>query len=163
MAPEIVQGRGHDKAADWWSVGVLLYVMLTGKLPFTGNRREYQEKIVNKKIKLPSFLTSEAHSLLKGLLAKDACKRLGCGPLRGEEVKRHKWFKQINWKKLDAREIQPSFRPKVTGKHCIANFEKWWSDMPLVDSPASSPKANSAGNPFSCFSYVRPAACLVQN
>lgn len=32
MAPEIVQGRGHDKAADWWSVGILLFEMLTGKV-----------------------------------------------------------------------------------------------------------------------------------
>ena len=32
MAPEIVQGQGHDKAADWWSVGVLLFKMLTGKV-----------------------------------------------------------------------------------------------------------------------------------
>jgi len=34
MAPEIVQGRGHDKAADWWSVGILLFEMLTGKVSF---------------------------------------------------------------------------------------------------------------------------------
>lgn len=34
MAPEIVQGRGHDKAADWWSVGILLFEMLTGKVSY---------------------------------------------------------------------------------------------------------------------------------
>jgi ribosomal protein S6 kinase beta len=34
MAPEIIQGRGHDKAADWWSVGILLFEMLTGKVNF---------------------------------------------------------------------------------------------------------------------------------
>ncbi|XP_034913568.1 serine/threonine-protein kinase AtPK2/AtPK19 isoform X3 [Populus alba] len=161
MAPEIVQGRGHDKAADWWSAGILLYEMLTGKPPFVGgNRDKIQQKIVKDKIKLPSFLTSEAHTLLKGLLNKDASKRLGSGPLGSEEIKRHKWFKAINWKKLDAREIQPSFRPNVAGKHCIANFDKCWTDMTLSDSPAASPKMNT--NPFVNFTYVRPAASFLQ-
>ncbi|KAG2691150.1 hypothetical protein I3843_09G218200 [Carya illinoinensis] len=160
MSPEIVLGKGHDKAADWWSVGVLLFEMLTGKPPFTGNREKIQQKIVKEKIKLPAFLSSDAHSLLKGLLQKEASKRLGCGPTGSEEIKRHKWFKPINWKKLETRQIQPSFRPEVAGKHCIANFEKRWTDMPVVDSPAASP--NAGGNPFTGFSYVRPAASFLQ-
>jgi serine/threonine protein kinase len=32
MAPEIILGKGHDNAADWWSVGILLFEMLTGKV-----------------------------------------------------------------------------------------------------------------------------------
>lgn len=161
MAPEIILGKGHDKAADWWSVGILLFEMLTGKPPFCGgNCQKIQQKIVKDKIKLPGFLSSDAHALLKGLLNKEAPKRLGCGAKGIEEIKGHKWFKPINWKKLDAREIQPSFRPDVAGKHCVANFDKRWTDMPLVDSPAGSP---NGGNPFKDFSYVRPAASFLQN
>ncbi|PON45595.1 cGMP-dependent kinase [Trema orientale] len=160
MSPEIILGKGHDKAADWWSVGVLLFEMLTGKPPFTGNREKIQQKIVKDKIKLPAFLSSEAHSLLKGLLQKDASKRLGGGPRGSIEIKSHKWFKPINWRKLDGREIQPSFRPEVAGKHCVANFEKQWTDMPVVDSPVASPVAS--GNLFMGFSYVRPAASFLR-
>ncbi|GAB2300779.1 Serine/threonine-protein kinase AtPK2/AtPK19 [Dionaea muscipula] len=161
MAPEIVMGKGHDKAADWWSVGVLIFEMLTGKPPFVGNREKIQQKIVKDKIKLPGYLTSEAHALLKGLLQKDPSKRLGGGATGSEEIKRHKWFKRINWKKLEARELNPSFRPEVAGNHCTSNFEKRWTDMPVVDSPAASPKAN--GNLiFKDFTYVRPPASFLQ-
>lgn len=161
MSPEIFLGKGHDKAADWWSVGILLFEMLTGKPPFIGgNRQKIQQKIIKDKIKLPAFLSSDAHSVLKGLLQKDPSKRLGSGPLGIDEIKHHKWFKPINWRKLEAREIQPSFRPEVDGKLCIANFEKRWTDMPLADSPAASPKAN--GNIFTGFTYVRPAASFLR-
>ncbi|XP_027332211.1 serine/threonine-protein kinase AtPK2/AtPK19-like isoform X2 [Abrus precatorius] len=156
MAPEIVMGKGHDKVADWWSVGILLYEMLTGKLPFAGgNRQKIQQKIIKDKIKLPSFLSSEAHSLLKG---KDASKRLGSGLSGGEEIKGHKWFKSVSWKKLEAREIRPSFVPEVDGKQCVANFEERWTTMPLLDSPAASPKKDD--NTFKKFSYTATPVVL---
>lgn len=90
------------------------------------------------------------------LLQKEASKRLGSGPGGSEEIKCHKWFRSINWKKLEAREIQPSFVPEVVGKHCVANFEECWTNMPVLDSPASSP--TFADKPFKGFSYVRPEA-----
>ncbi|XP_019184433.1 PREDICTED: serine/threonine-protein kinase AtPK2/AtPK19-like [Ipomoea nil] len=155
MAPEIILGKGHDKAADWWSVGVLLYEMLTGKPPFFGgNRQKVQQKITKDKIKLPAYLSSDAHSLLKGLLQKEARKRFGSGPKGSDEIKSHKWFRSINWKKLEAREIQPSFCPEVAGKHCVANFEERWTAMPLLESPAASPKG--CENPFRGYSFMRP-------
>ncbi|XWS65629.1 hypothetical protein CRYUN_Cryun05aG0130200 [Craigia yunnanensis] len=161
MSPEIVLGKGHDKAADWWSVGILLYEMLTGKPPFSGgNGQKIQEKIIKNKIKLPAFLSSEAHSILKGLLQKEASKRLGSGLGGSEEIKRHKWFKSINWKKLEAREIWPSFLPKVAGNHCVANFEECWTNMPVLDSPVASPTFGE--NPFKGFTYVRSAASFLQ-
>ncbi|XP_020227329.1 serine/threonine-protein kinase AtPK2/AtPK19 isoform X2 [Cajanus cajan] len=153
MAPEIVMGKGHDKAADWWSVGILLYEMLTGKPPFSGgNRHKIQQKIIKDKIKLPAFLSNEAHSLLKGLLQKDVSKRLGSGSRGSGEIKSHKWFKSLNWKKLEAREIRPSFVPVVAGKLCVANFEERWTSMPLLDSPAASPRKDD--NAFKKFSYT---------
>ncbi|KAL2484951.1 Serine/threonine-protein kinase AtPK2/AtPK19 [Abeliophyllum distichum] len=160
MSPEIILGKGHDKAADWWSVGILLFEMLTGKPPFIGgNRDKIQQKIIKDKIKLPTFLSSEAHSLLKGLLQKEPSRRLGGGPKGSDEIMGHKWFKSINWKNLERRGMQPSFRPEVAGKHCIANFDKHYTEMPLSDSPVSSPKVD--GSLFQGFTYVRPAASFL--
>ncbi|KAF9624703.1 hypothetical protein IFM89_012996 [Coptis chinensis] len=190
MAPEILLSKGHNKDADWWSVGILLYEMLTGQVltigdsveievmnlwgavltlgsvgwyllanvqrlpPFTHeNRQKLQQRIIKEKVKLPPFLSSEAHSLLKGLLQKEPSRRLGSGLGGGDEIKCHKWFKPINWKKLEARELQPKFKPDVNGKDCTANFDKCWTTMPLDDSPAPTP---TSGEHFQGYTYVAP-------
>ncbi|XP_065876708.1 serine/threonine-protein kinase AtPK2/AtPK19-like [Euphorbia lathyris] len=154
MAPEILLSKGHNKDADWWSVGILLFEMLTGQPPFTHkDRKKLQERIIKEKVKLPPRLTSEAHSLLRGLLQKEPARRLGSGPDGGDEVKSHKWFRSINWKKLEERGLQPKFTPDVNGKDCTANFDQCWTRMPLDDSPAATP---TAGEHFQGYTYVAP-------
>ena len=57
MAPEVVNRRGHDFSADWWSFGVLMYEMLTGRLPFQGeDRKQTMNQILKAKLGMPTFL-----------------------------------------------------------------------------------------------------------
>lgn len=102
---------------------------------------------------MPCFLAFSSQ-----LLQKESSKRLGSGPGGSDEIKNHKWFKSINWRKLNAREILPSFRPNVTGKNCIVNIDECWTNMTLVDSPVSTPVAGDSN--FTGFTYVRPSPFL---
>ncbi|KAG2464492.1 KS6B2 kinase, partial [Polypterus senegalus] len=66
MAPEILTRSGHNRAVDWWSLGALMYDMLTGSPPFTAeNRKKTIDKILKCKLILPPYLTQDARDLLK--------------------------------------------------------------------------------------------------
>ena len=69
----------------------------------------------------PDDPTSSAH---QGLLTRDPAKRLGSGPTGALEIKRHPFFKSINWAKLEKREILSSFRPSVKCCRSVENFDK---------------------------------------
>ncbi|KAI8102271.1 hypothetical protein M9435_005877 [Picochlorum sp. BPE23] len=160
MAPEVIQGKGHGKAVDWWSTGILLYEMLCGMPPFRAKSRPALQKlIVSGKFKLPPYLSSDACSILKGLLQKDASKRLGFGDDGSSAVKKHPFFKTIDWKKLDKRDIRSPFRPNLQSHESVENFDKIWTDLPPHDSPCSTPTKGSLGEngEFDGFTYVAPS------
>lgn len=63
MAPEVIAGRGHGKAVDWWSVGILLYEMLCGMPPFRSKTRpSLQKLILSAKVKFPSKYELALHA-----------------------------------------------------------------------------------------------------
>lgn len=92
MAPEIIKNQGHGPPVDLWACGVILYTILTGRLPFPGrNTTEYLSNVVKGKILFPAILwkgiSEDAKSLVKGLLNLDPNKRLNSlGALQ------HRWI-----------------------------------------------------------------------
>lgn len=162
MAPEIVSGRGHGKAVDWWSVGILLYEMLCGVPPFRAKGRQALQKlIVNGKYKLPPYLSTEATSLLKGLLQKEQSKRLGFGPKGSQDVMTHAFFRQVDWKALKERTVPSTFRPTIKSPDSVENFDKIWTDLPANESPCTTPQEGSSleksHHHFEGFTYEAPS------
>lgn len=82
LAPEIVRGCGHNKAVDWWSLGLMIYEMLSGINPFkikNKNKFEKLQMITESDIDMLPIFSDEARSLLEGLLERNPKKRLGSG------------------------------------------------------------------------------------
>ena len=114
MAPEVVNRRGHDFSADWWSFGVLMYEMLTGRLPFQGeDRKQTMNQILKAKLGMPTFLSPEAQSLLRALFKRNPTNRLGSGPNGIEDIKAHTFFSSIDWDQLVKKSVSPPFQPTV--------------------------------------------------
>ena len=87
LAPEILARRGHGTAVDWWSLGMILYEMLTGLPPwYTRDRKLLYESIRRAPLTVPEYVSPLAVSVLKGLLERNPAKRLGGGPRDALEV-----------------------------------------------------------------------------
>mmetsp|Transcript_112914 Transcript_112914/g.200067 ORF Transcript_112914/g.200067 Transcript_112914/m.200067 type:complete len:669 (-) Transcript_112914:147-2153(-) len=77
LAPEMVQGQGHNHTLDLWSLGVLLYEMVVGRPPFQStDHSQLISKILSLNIKCPAFVSLEVQELVKALLQKDPAERL---------------------------------------------------------------------------------------
>lgn len=158
MAPEVILGKKYGKAVDWWSFGALGYDLMTGNPPFRGqNHAKVQENIVKQKLVLPYFLSADAKDLLTRLLRKDPHKRLGASmPKDLATLKRHRFFRKVDWKKLEAREEEPPIQPMITDPELAENFAREFTELALspVMKGGDPWAAASSKDVFGGFSFV---------
>ena len=125
VAPEVLKKSGYDKDIDWWSVGIIFFEMLVGYAPFCSKETtEVCYKVLNwkdflnipKKIKL----SEEAKDLIYKLI-NNSDDRLGKNG--SEEIKRHPFFKDVNWNNI--RKSKAPFIPQLKNEYDTKYFEKF--------------------------------------
>ncbi|KAK3774776.1 hypothetical protein RRG08_019639 [Elysia crispata] len=134
VAPEIILNKGHDISADYWSLGILMFELLTGSPPFAGPDPMKTYNLILKGIDavdIPRKVTKNAASLVKKLCRDNPMERLGYGRGGIREIQKHMWFDSFNWDGLRNTTLKPPIIPHVKSPVDTSNFD----DYPEEEEP----------------------------
>ena len=125
MAPEVLFVQNHSFPCDFFAIGVIGFEFMLGVRPYLGrSRQEIKEVVFNFQAKIydediPENWSKESVDFINKLLLRKPNKRLGYK--NGiNELKKHIWFKDIDWEKLEKKEVEAPFLPDKNSE----NFDK---------------------------------------
>jgi len=133
FAPELIASTGHTNAVDWWTLGVLVFELMTGHPPFES---AYPMQIYAKvtkgigKVTFPAQATAVVKNLIEQLLRAEPSERLPMRPGGSKNMKQHKWFTEFDWGSMEALTLPPPYKPVVKSKTDLANFSARKEDAP---------------------------------
>jgi len=158
LAPEVLTGEGHSFPVDWWSLGTLIYEMLTGLPPFYSEvTAEMYQKIVSGDLIFPQEMSDDACDLLSCLLERDPDERLGA-----DHIMEHPWFANIDWDLLVQQKITPEYIPPVKDNLCTGQIDDYFLQEVAEDSIVKKKVLSTASNKdkeselFEGFTYQDP-------
>ncbi len=153
MCPEMLTGAGHGLAMDVYTLGALLYEMLTGIVPlfhseriglpphYSQNRQEMYQRIVSEPLAYPPYLSEPAVDLLKSMLRNGPEDRMGI-----ESIKEHQFFRGVDWPAVLAKKTVPpfplSFSQCYFDPEFISSSVRWSEGDDLFDSERERSKSN---------------------
>nr|XP_020472336.1 cGMP-dependent protein kinase 1-like isoform X2 [Monopterus albus] len=131
VAPEIILNKGHDVSADYWSLGILMYELLTGSPPFSGPDPMKTYNVILRgidMIEFPKKVTKNAANLIKKLCRDNPAERLGNLKNGVKDIQKHKWFEGFNWEGLRKGTLTPPITPDVSSPVDTGNFDSFPED-----------------------------------
>eukprot|EP00117_Sycon_ciliatum_P031073 scpid13527/ scgid3401/ Serine/threonine-protein kinase N1; Protease-activated kinase 1; Protein kinase C-like 1; Protein kinase C-like PKN; Protein-kinase C-related kinase 1; Serine-threonine protein kinase N len=156
LAPEVLTDTSYTRAVDWWGLGVLIFEMMVGESPFPGDDEEdVFDAIVNDDVRYPRYLSAESTSIMRRLMRRNAEKRLGASENDAADVKRHPFFRSIDWEALLQRNISPPVKPTIASPEDVSNFDpEFTSEKPELTPPEEEcPLSENDQVMFSEFDY----------
>lgn len=121
LAPEVIKGNGYGKEVDWWSFGVVLYEMLTGKILFKRKIQtifDFQNFLKPINISTEN-LTPEAKDILLLLLNIETEQRL----TNITKIKCHPFFSDIDWNEISNKRVTHSYVPTIKSPEDVEHFD----------------------------------------
>uniref|UniRef100_A0A8C9YUA7 cGMP-dependent protein kinase n=1 Tax=Sander lucioperca TaxID=283035 RepID=A0A8C9YUA7_SANLU len=131
VAPEIILNKGHDSSADCWSLGILVFELLSGSPPFSGCDPMKTYNVILRgidMIEFPKKITKSAANLIKRLCRDNPSERLGNQKNGVKDIQKHKWFEGFNWDGLRQGTVASPFTPTVAGPLDNSNFDYFPED-----------------------------------
>ena len=116
MSPEMISEKGHDTVSDWWALGILLFELATGNVPFDNPDLEtLADMICFDDLPYKRYFSKDFNDLLAGLTHKLPSRRLG---RKGgaSEIMAHPFFKNVDWTKVQNLELRPPIVPNNLSK-----------------------------------------------
>ncbi|XP_069773678.1 cGMP-dependent protein kinase 1-like isoform X1 [Narcine bancroftii] len=131
VAPEIILNKGHDSSADYWSLGILMYELLTGTPPFSGADPMQTYNFILRgidMIEFPKKITKNAGTLIKKLCRDNPSERLGNQKNGVRDIQKHKWFEGFNFEGLRKGTLTAPIVQNVSGPLDTSNFDSFPED-----------------------------------
>ncbi|CAB3406626.1 unnamed protein product [Caenorhabditis bovis] len=159
ISPEIIKGQLYNEAVDFWSFGVLMYEMLVGQSPFHGEGEdELFDSILNERPYFPKTISKEAAKCLSALFDRNPNTRLGMPECPDGPIRQHCFFRGVDWKRFEARQVPPPFKPAIKNSSDASNFDDDFTNEKAQLTPVHDKNLLASIDPeaFLNFSYTNP-------
>ena len=129
LAPEILLNKGYTLAIDWWTLGILIFEMITGDCPWINPEGDQDDPlpifqgILTGRVVFPKYFCKYAKDTVKKFLVVDVEQRFGGESHGFEEIKQTAWFSGLDFDALLDKKLPVPFKPDVSGPTDTKNFE----------------------------------------